>query len=307
MRAIVVEEFGGPEVLRVRDAPLPRPEPGQVLVRVASAGVGPWDVAQREGRLNARPPYVPGFEIAGTVVGDTGDEAGFHDGEPVYGYIGYTGGYAEYVVCPPDRLAPLPVALAQWEAGAAPVDLITADAGIREQLAVSAGQTVLVAAGAGGLGHLAVQLAIHAGARVIATASRDNHDFLHKLGACQVVDHHDPDWPHQVRDMSAGGVHAALACVAPAVAGAVAATRDGGVVATPARGAEPPAGERVPVRVYDGPLEGHRLIRLAPALDRGAVALVVSHRFDLEDAAAAHEHVGRGHTRGKVVLTVNDD
>src|SRR3954454_21384327 len=120
MRAIVVEKCGGPGVLRVGDVPLPRPQPGQVLVRVASAGVGPWDVTRREGGRDTVTPYVPGFEMAGTVVGDTGDDAGFHDGEPVYGYIGYAGAYAEYVVCPSDRLAPVPVALALWEAGAAP-------------------------------------------------------------------------------------------------------------------------------------------------------------------------------------------
>jgi NADPH:quinone reductase-like Zn-dependent oxidoreductase len=307
MRAIVVEEFGGPDVLRVQDVPLPQPGPGEVLVRVSSAGIGPWDVAQRKGHLRAEPPFVPGFECAGTVVGHTGDDVGFHDGEPVYGYIGTGGGYAEYAVCPADRLAPLPLALSMWEAGAAPVDLLTADAGIRDILAVRAGQTVLVTAAAGGLGHLAAQLAVHVGARVIATAGRDHHDFVHKLGVGQVVDHHDRDWPRLVRDMTAGGVDAALSCVAATTCAAAAATRDGGVVATPARGGEAPTDGRVRVRRYDGPMEGHRLIRLAPALDNGAVALVVSARYDLDDAAAAHQQVEQAHTRGKIVLSVNED
>lgn len=311
MRAIVIEEFGGPEVLRVRDVPLPQPGPGEVLVRVVSAGVGPWDVAQRKGLLGGQPPFVPGFECAGTVVGRTGDEAGFHDGEPVYGYIGYRGGYAEYVACPVDRLAPLPMALSLAEAGAAPVNLLTADAGLRDVLNVRTGQTVLVTAAAGGLGHLAVQLAIHAGARVIATAARDHHDFVHKLGVGQVVDHHDPDWPRLVRDMTAGGVDSALSSVSATTPGALTATRDGGVVATPARRrvSDPAASadERVQLRHYSGPLEGHRLIRLGPVLDEGAVALVVSARFDLDDASAAHRQVEQGHTRGKIVLEVAED
>jgi NADPH2:quinone reductase len=306
MRAIVVDRFGGPEELHVQDVPLPRPASGDVLVRVISAGVGPWDVAKREGRLGGDPPFVPGFECAGTVVGATGDEAGFHDGEPVYGYIGYEGAYAEYVTCPPDRLAPLPVALTLAEAGGMPVNLLTADAGIRDIMAVRAGQTVLVTAAAGGLGHLAVQLAVRAGAQVIATASRDHHDFVHKIGAAQVVDHNDADWPRLVRDMSSGGVDSALAAVAPTIAGAAAATRDGGVVATPARGGDAPTDNRVRVQLYDGPLEGRRLIRLAPTLDDGAVALILAARYDLEDAAAAQQHVGQGHTRGKVVLTVDE-
>jgi NADPH:quinone reductase-like Zn-dependent oxidoreductase len=263
-------------------------------------------VAKREGHLGGEPPYIPGFECAGTVVGDTGDDAGFHDGEPVYGYVGYAGAYAEYVTCPADRLAPLPVALTLAEAGGMPVNLLTADAGIRDIMAVRAGQTVLVTAAAGGLGHLAVQLAVHAGARVIATASREHHDFVHKLGVAQVVDHHDADWPGLVRDMTSGGVDSALAGVAPTIAGAVAATRDGGVVATPAGGGDEPTDDRVRVERYNGPLEGHRLIRLAPTLDKGAVALIIAARYDLEDAALAHEHVARGHTRGKVVLTVDE-
>jgi NADPH:quinone reductase len=307
MRAIVVEDFGGPEVLRVRDVPLPQPGPGEVLVRVVSAGVGPWDVAKRKGLLGGELPFVPGFECAGTVVGRTGDEAGFHDGEPVYGYIGYSGGYGEYVACPAERLAPLPIALSLAEAGAAPVNLLTADAGVRDVLAVRAGQTVLVTAAAGGLGHLAAQLAVHAGARVIATAARDHHDFVHKLGVGQVVDHHDPDWPRLVRDMSAGGVDSALSSVSATTAGAAAATRDGGVVATPAHSGDAPADGRVRVQHYNGPLDGHRLIRLAPALDDGGVAVVVSARFDLDDAAAAHRQVEQGHTWGKIVLSVTDD
>jgi NADPH:quinone reductase-like Zn-dependent oxidoreductase len=307
MRAIVVEKFGGPDVLRERDAPLPRPAPGEVLVRVSSAGVGPWDVAQRDGHIGDDLPYIPGFECAGTVVGDSGDEAGFHDGEPVYGYIGHGGAYAEFVVCPPERLAPLPVALTLREAGGAPVNLLTADAGIRDIMAVRAGQTVLVTAAAGGLGHLAVQLAVHAGARVVGTAAREHHDFVHKLGAAQMVDHYDSDWPGLVRDMTSGGVDSALASVAATVVGAAAATRDGGVVATPAKGGEAAGGGRVRVRRYDGPMAGHRLIRLAPTLDDGAVALIVSERFDLEDAAVAHRRVGQGHTRGKIVLSINED
>jgi NADPH:quinone reductase-like Zn-dependent oxidoreductase len=314
MRAIVVENFGGPDVLLVRDVPLPRPAPGDVMVRVSSAGVGPWDVTQRDGHLGANLPYIPGFECAGTVVGDTGDAAGFHDGEPVYGYVGHGGAYAEFVVCPPERLAPLPVALTLQEAGGAPVNLLTADAGIRDVMAVRAGQTVLVTAAAGGLGHLAVQLAVRAGARVVGTAAREHHDFVHKLGAAQVVDHYDSDWPGLVRDMTSGGVDSALASVAATVGGAVAATRDGGIVATPtgvvattANRDDASDGSRVRVRRYDGPMEGHRLIRLAPTLDDGAVALIVAERFDLEDAAVAHQHVGQGHTRGKIVLVVNED
>jgi NADPH:quinone reductase-like Zn-dependent oxidoreductase len=306
MRAIVVEEFGGPEVLQVRDARLPEPGPGEALMWVVSAGIGPWDVAQRRGKLGAKVPYIPGFECAGTVVGNTGAAIGWHDGEPVYGYVGFGSAYAEYVACPYERLAPLPMALELWEGGAAPVNLLTADAGIRDVLAVRPGQTVLVTAAAGGLGHLATQLAVYAGAHVIATAGREHHDFVHKLGAGEVVDHYDPEWPRRVAEMTSGGVDAALSSVPATTAGAVAATRDGGTVATPARGGEEPTDGRVRLHRYQGPLDGQRLARLAPALDDGAIALVISARYDLEDAPAAHRELEQGHTCGKIVLSVND-
>ncbi|NJC68485.1 NADP-dependent oxidoreductase [Planosporangium thailandense] len=307
MRAILVEQFGGPDVLRLRDVPLPQPQPGEVLVRVNSAGVGPWDAAQRQGRFGTELPYIPGFECAGTVVGKSGDDAGFHDGEPVYGYIGMGGAYADYVACRPDRLAPVPMALALWEAGALPVDLLTADAGIHDVLAVQRGQTVLVTAAAGGLGHLAAQLAIHVGAHVIATAGRDHHNFVHKLGVTDVIDHYEADWPQRVREIAPDGVDAALSTVSATTTDAVAATRDGGAVATPAPGGEIPPGRRVQLLRYQGPMDGRRLARLAPILDEGTVALIISARFDLEDAPAAHTEVERGHTRGKIVLSVNDD
>jgi NADPH:quinone reductase-like Zn-dependent oxidoreductase len=294
-------------VLQVREAPLPQPGPNEVLVRVNSAGVGPWDVAQREGRLGAKLPYVPGFECAGTVVGRTGQDVGFHDGEPVYGYVGFGGAYADYVACPGDRLAPVPMALDLWEAGAAPVDLLTADAGIRDTLGVRAGETVLITAAAGGLGHLAAQLAVNVGAHVVATAGRQHHDFVHKLGVRDVIDHYEEGWPQRVRELTSGGVNAALSSHPATLRGAIEATRDGGVVATPVPGGELPDDCHVEVRRYQGPMDGRRLLRLARVLDDGAVALVVSHRFDLEDAAQAHEQVEQGHIHGKLVLSVNDD
>jgi NADPH:quinone reductase-like Zn-dependent oxidoreductase len=217
------------------------------------------------------------------------------------------GAYAEYAACRPDRLAPVPMALALWEAGAVPVDLLTADAGVHDVLGVQRGQNLLVTAAAGGLGHLAAQLAVHAGVHVIATAGRDHHNFVRKLGVADVIDHYEDDWPQRIREIVPDGVDAALSTVSATTTGAVAATRDGGAVATPAPGGEVPAGRRVQLLRYQGPMDGRRLARLAPVLDDGAVALIVSARFDLEDAPDAHRQVEQGHTRGKIVLSVHDD
>jgi len=244
MQVITVSEFGGPEVLKVTEAPLPQPGPGEVLVRVLAAGVGPWDATLRRGGWTGSLPYVPGGEFAGVVVGDTGADAALDDGTPVYGYPGLTGCYAQYVTCPVEQLAPIPAELSAIEAAASPIDALTAEQGLTDVLAVGPGDRVLITAGAGGLGHFAVQIARVLGASVVATASPQHHEFLHRLGADTVIDHTKPDWPEQVRDVISGGAEKVLACAAPTLDGAARAARDGGLVATPVH-AEAPATKRI--------------------------------------------------------------
>jgi NADPH:quinone reductase-like Zn-dependent oxidoreductase len=159
MQAIMVSKFGGPEVLQVAETPVPQRRDGEVLVRVLAAGVGPWDVSLRRGGWSGALPYVPGGEFAGTVVGDTGADAALDDGAQVYGYPGLTGCYAQYVTCPAEQLAPIPAGLPITDAAAAPIDALTAEQGLTDVLGIGAGDRVLITAGAGGLGHFAVQIA----------------------------------------------------------------------------------------------------------------------------------------------------
>jgi NADPH:quinone reductase len=307
MQAIMVSEPGGPEVLRVTETEIPQTGPGDVLVRVLAAGVGPWDVSMRNGGWTGSYPYIPGGEFAGVVEGGTGDEAFFEDGEPVYGYPGLSGCYAEYVTCPAEQLAPIPEALRVTEAAAVPINGLTALQGLTDVLGVGSGDTVVITAAAGGLGHFAVQIARVLGAKVIATASPQHHQFVHKLGAEIVIDHGQPDWPDQVRRATDGGADRVLACVGPTVAGAAAATRDGGVIATPVHGVDLPDGERVRWQPYDGQPRGSNLIRMAPWFDDGSLVVHVSSRYFWKDAAAAQQQVEEGHTRGKVLLVVDVD
>ena len=306
MQAIMLSETGGPEVLRVSETAIPEPGPGEVLVRVLAAGLGPWDASLRSGSLPWQLPVIPGGEFAGLVVGDTGAEAAFEDGEPVYGYPGLTGCYAEYVTCQSEQLAPIPSGLSHVDAAAVPIDALTAQQGLHEHLGIRSGETVLITAAAGGIGHLAVQIARIAGASVIATASRHNHEFVHKLGAAMVVDHMQDDWPEQVRELTDGGADRVLACVGPTQAGAAQAARDGAVIATPVRG-EQPDGDRVHWVVYDGKPLGSGLIALAPWFDDGSLSVHISRRFFWKDAPAAHTELEKGHTRGKMVLVVDED
>jgi len=306
MQAITVSEFGGPDVLRAGEAPLPQPGPDEVLVRVLAAGVGPWDASLRRGGWTGSLPYVPGGEFAGEVVGDTGADAAFDDGAPVYGYPGLTGCYAQYVTCPVEQLAPIPDGLSAADAAAAPIDALTAEQGLTEVLGVGAGNRVLITAGAGGLGHFAVQIGVILGAEVVATASPQHHEFLHHLGAAVVIDHTKPDWPEQVREVTDGGAERVLACAAPTLEGAAAAARDGALIATPVH-AEAPDGQRVRWQQYDGAPSGTRLIRMAPWFGDGSLSVTVQDRYYWRDAARAHEAVESGHTRGKLVLIVDDD
>jgi NADPH:quinone reductase-like Zn-dependent oxidoreductase len=308
MKAILVSELGGPEVLRIGEAEIPEPGPGEALIRVLAAGVGPWDASMRSGRIPAgQLPYIPGAEFVGEIVGDTGADASFDDGEPVYGYPALTGCYAEYVTCPIEQLAPLPAGLDVADAAAVPVDGITAEQGLTDILQLGSGDVVLITAAAGGLGHLAVQIARALGARVIATASPQHHEFLHKLGAAVVVDHTKPDWPDQVRNEADGGVSLVFACAAPTLAGAAQAAGDGAIVATPVYAEEYPDQDRVHWEHYNGLPRGSRLIRMAPWFDDGSLSVHVAHRYFLADAEAAHREVDKGHTRGELVLIVDED
>ena len=307
MQAIMVSKPGGPEVLDVVETDIPRPGAGEVLVRVLAAGVGPWDIHLRSGDLPRSYPYVPGGEFAGLVEGDTGADAAFSDGEPVYGYPGLTGCYAQYVTCPAEQLAPIPAGLADPDAAAVPIDGLTAEQGLTEILHVGAGDRVLITAAAGGLGHFAVQIAAALGAVVTATASPAHHEFVHKLGAAVVVDHNQASWPDKVRDATGGGAQKVLACATPTLQGAARAARDGATIATPVHPAELPEADRVHWQAYDGRPEGSGLIRMAPWFDDGSLSAHISRRYYWHDAAAAHREVGQGHTRGKVVLIVDDD
>ena len=173
------------------------------------------------------------------------------------------------------------------------------------QEALCAGVPVVTAA-AGGLGHFAVQIARVLGASVVATASPQHHEFVHRLGAAVVIDHTQPSWPDQVRDVIDGGAQHVLACAAPTLEGAARAARDGATIATPVR-AEYPDAQRVSWRQYNGQPRGSDLIRMAPWFDDGLMSVNVEARYYYENAAEAHRQVEQGHTRGKLVLIVDDD
>ncbi|MFE4606082.1 NADP-dependent oxidoreductase, partial [Kitasatospora indigofera] len=216
MKAIAIRQYGGPEVVEFTDLPDPRVGPDSVLVQVRAAGVNPVDWKVREGRLDGtfdvHFPLIPGWDVAGVVRSVGGAVTEFAPGDEVIGYVRKDsvehGTYAELVAAPVRTLARKPAALDWAQAGGLPLAGLTAYQSLVKALRIKAGETVLVHAAAGGVGHLAVQIARALGARVIGTAGPRNHAYLRELGAEPVA--YGDGLAERVRELAPGGVDAAL-------------------------------------------------------------------------------------------------
>lgn len=211
MRQVWIPRHGAPEVLEVRAAPLPAPGPGEARIRVAAVGVNFADVVGRLGRnLDApRPPYVPGYEVAGTVEALGAGVAALDIGARVMALL-RGGGYAESVIAPVAQILPLPPSLT-WEQGASfPVAYLTAYCGLVAQARIRPGERVLIQAAAGGLGLAAAQIARQFEATIYGTASAAKHDALRAQGV-QPIDYRRRDFEREVRALTGGaGVNIAF-------------------------------------------------------------------------------------------------
>src|SRR5215471_8131852 len=201
MKAVVVHQFGGPEVLQYEDAPRPQPKENEILVRVIAAGVNPVDTYVRSGKFGQPTlPVIPGRDIAG-IVEELGPGATkFKKGNAVYGNVN-NGGYAEFAVAPEKDVALKPASLDFVQAAAVPVAARTAWYALIETAHLAAGQTVLVQGGSGGVGSFAIQIAKVRGAKVIATASTANQDLLKELGADVAIDYTKQKFEEVAKDV----------------------------------------------------------------------------------------------------------
>jgi NADPH:quinone reductase-like Zn-dependent oxidoreductase len=310
MRAITLNEFGGPDVLRMQELPDPVPGPDGVVVRVRAAGVNPVDYKIRAGHLKGAFPYhlplVPGWDVAGVVEAVGPAVTRFAVGDEVMAYARKDhiqwGTYAELVRVREESAAHKPAALTFAQAGALPLAGLTA---LQSLNAVDVGpaDVVLVHAAAGGVGHLAVQIARALGAvRVIGTASLPNHDFLWSLGADAIE--YGPDLPERLAKFAGGDgrVDAATDYVggqsleqSPALVRS--ATRHVSVV-------DPKVKEQGGRYVFVRP-NGGQLKALGELATDGRLRVEVTREFPLEQAAEAHRLLEEGHVRGKIVLTVS--
>ena len=311
MRAVAINEWGGRDKLQLIEMEPPPVAPDGVLVRIRAAGMNPVDWKTREGRQATRFPYhfplVLGWDAAGVV-----EEVGpavtwFRPGDEVFGYVRrhdlQYGTYGEYTTAPEGFFAPKPSSLSLEEAAAMPLAALTAHQGL-EAIGLRGGETLFIAGGSGGVGHFVVQLAVARGARVIATASARNQDFLRSLGA-EPVCYEDDDVPARVRDLAAdSGVDAVFDIFGgDAQAEALGLLRRGGRIVSIV--APPPEGEGYePHYVFVRP-SGYDLAEMSELIADGRLRPHVEETFPLERVAEAMERLESGHVRGKLVLTID--
>ncbi|MFD9733363.1 NADP-dependent oxidoreductase [Umezawaea sp. NPDC059074] len=305
MKAIRYRTFGGPEVLEVVDLPDPKMFSDLVMVRIKAAALNPADLGFQSGAVDPLVdsffPVVPGWDLAG-VVDETGvATTGFRAGDEVIGFVrGQVmrhGTYAEKIAAEPRQLARKPRNLSWAQAAGLPLAGLTAYQAIVHNLEVTTGDTVLVHGAAGGVGHLAVQIAIARGARVIGTGSETSQAFIESLGA-QPVRHGD-GLVEQVRRIAPGGVDAVLDTAGRgslSTTGKV-ATPEARVASITRSAAEHPGA----VDVYCH-LDGDDLTRLVELAEEGRLTVHVDRVFPLGEAAQAQRVLAEGHVRGKIVL-----
>lgn len=306
IRVCEVTGFGGPEVFRISERPWPVPAaPSEVVVAIATATVNPTDVAARAGaharRLpDLRPPFVPGWDFAGTVTEVGADSSGYAVGDRVVGMIpwvrigGRVGAYAQAAAVDPGWLAPWPLGLDEITAATIPLNALTARQAL-DLIAAPPGATLLVTGASGAVGGFATQLAVRDGLRVLAVATDGDEEWVAGLGPAEVV-------PRPTDLATLGAVDALLDAV-PIGAAAAKAVRAGGVAVFTRRVGELSGADGLRVETPLVESDPVALAELARLVAGGQLHTRVARTLALADAAEAHRLLERGGLRGKIVLT----
>lgn len=313
MYAVSINEFGGPDVLRYQEVPRPQPTDDQLLVKIHAAGINPVDWKTRMGRGMAHQPgftlpYILGWDISGEVVEVGASVDSFSVGDQVFGMIGFPGegaAYAQYAVVNPDHIARKPRTLSHIEAGAIPLVALTTWQALFDTADLQPGQRILIHAAAGGIGHIAVQLARWRGAEIWGTASANNATFLKELGVDHVVDYTAAPFEDQVENMqvvfdTVGG-EITLRSFKTLQVGGFLVSIQGHPDVDLAR--DTPAGlgsKWILVQT-----NADQLKTISNLIDEGHIKPHISTVLPLANAGEAHRLSETGHTRGKIVLEVS--
>jgi NADPH:quinone reductase-like Zn-dependent oxidoreductase len=308
MKAVRVHKFGGPEVLVIDELPIPSAGPGQLLVRVAAAGVGPWDALIREGKskVSPPPPLTLGSDLSGVVEAVGAGVAGFEVGDQVYGVTNsqFCGAYAEYALASAAMIAGKPQRLSHIEAASVPVVAVTAWQMLFDYAQVAAGQRILILGAAGNVGAYVVQLAARAGLHLVATAGSSDTDYVRSLGAETVI-----DFKIERFEDSVAPVDAVIDTVGGETRNRSFRTlKPGGILVSIV--STDPLPERSDVRTvaFYVDVTTARLDNITALLDRGELVTQVGTVLPLEQARTAHEMLaGAPHKRGKIVLSVKSE
>ncbi len=308
MQAVRFHSYGGPEVLVLEDVTRPRVNAGEALIRVHAAGVNPLDWKVRDGHAKAwlkhQLPLIPGWDVSGVVEEVAPDVTAFKAGDAVYGLLDFMrdGAYAEYVAAHTTNLAHKPNSIDHVRTAAVPLTSLTAWQSLFEVAGLQPGQTVLIHAASGGVGHFAVQFAKWKGARVIGTASAGNKNFLLELGIDEVIDYRTTRFEEAVKNIDVvldtiGGDTQQRSWPVLKKGGILVATL--GISSPEAAREYGVRGEGVMVRP-----DAAQLARIAALIDGGDLKPAVTEIMPLAEAAHAHELSQAGHVRGKIVLRV---
>lgn len=327
MKALVATKLGDTDVLALQEVEKPKVEANHLLIEVVATAMNPVDTKARKHGLGGMlvPPFVLGFDVSG-IVREVGENAKgkFEPGDEVFGFLNlfHNGANAEFVAADYRTIAKKPKAIEHVQAAAFPIAILTAWDGINERLNVQAGETVLIHAGGGGVGHLAIQLAKLRGARVITTASSQaSIDLVKSLGADIVINHKEKDFVAEIAKLTDGkGVPAIFDCVGGEVFyQSLKALESCGRIATIVEGGEKNPSEELFFKnaslhyVFIGaPLvnnknpeaQGKILAEAAKLAEQGKLKAHVSHVLPLEQIAEAHKLQESGKVTGKIGITV---
>jgi NADPH:quinone reductase-like Zn-dependent oxidoreductase len=309
MRAVIVHQYGGPEVLKLEDVPKPSPKEDEALVRVIAAGVNPVDALIREGTyakfFGTTLPLVPGYDVAGIVEKTGAKVTKLRAGDAVYGYLLWGGGYAQYAVATEGEVSPKPKSLTYIETAAVPLVALTAWQALIDTAKLSAGQTVLIHGGSGGVGSMAIQIAKARGAKVIATASTPNQGLLKQLGADVTIDYTKAKFEDIAKD-----VDVVLDSVGKdTLARSYGVIKKGGFIATLV--SQPDQAELDKHGIRGAPISvkpnAEELAEIAKLIEAKKLKPIVSQVLPLTEAVKAQQQAATGHTRGKIVLKVAEE
>jgi len=311
MKAVVVNEYGGPEVLKYQDAPRPEPKDDEILVRVIAAAVNPVDSYVRQGMfakcgMDNRPAII-GYDIAGMVEKTGANAKKFKAGDKVYSYLSVMrgGGYAEFAIAKESETALKPTNINFVEAAAVPLAATTAWQALVDTAKIDKGQSVLIHGGSGGVGSFAIPIAKARGAKVIATASTAHQELLKQLGVDQAIDYTTTKFEDVVKN-----VDVVLNCVrADALGRSYGVVKKGGIIVSITD--EPDQNECAKYGIRGSRLGAHPdakvLEELTKLIEAGKMTPIVSQTFPLADASKAHQQIETHHTLGKIVLKVADE